>query len=87
MERSRTTTQPPIVPKSEFYRNYRIGSSKFSDGTINVPKQVVQNFQLKAGDQLEWYPCATEFPDNLETDILALLIVRKAKRKEEPEEV
>lgn len=82
MERRPQQSRSPIIPKESLYRNYRIGKSKVSDGALNLPKQVADNYNIQPGDILEWYPCSTDFPDNRERDVIAILIERK-KRKEE----
>lgn len=80
MERSGEPSRRAIVPKF-LYKTTQIGKSKVSGCQINVPVQVMRNFGLKTGDILEWYPCSTEFPDEKERDVIAILIMRKEKAK------
>ena len=63
------------------YQTFRIGASKISGVQINIPAQVMKNFALTNGDMLEWYPCSTDFPDDKEKEVIAMLIVR-SKEKE-----
>jgi len=65
------------------YKTYRIGVSTISDQQINVPKQVMQNYSLKKGDILEWYPCGVDFPDELEKELIAMVVVRGKKEDEQ----
>jgi len=58
------------------YKKYRIGKSTIAGDAIHIPKQVKENYQLKKGDILEFYPSDTDFPDDLMDDIMAVLIVR-----------
>ena len=67
------------TPKA-LYQTYRIGSSTISGSQVNVPIQLLKNFNLKNGDVLEWYPCATEFPDDKENEVVAVLIARKKEK-------
>lgn len=67
------------TPKA-LYQTYRIGSSTISGSQVNIPIQVMKNFKLRNGDILEWYPCATEFPDEKENEVVAVLIMRKKER-------
>lgn len=72
----------PIVP-STLYKRRRIGVSTIGSTTLHLPKQVRRNYNLQIGDKFEWYPCETDFPDELEKDILAVSIIRLKKEKAE----
>jgi len=82
MERNKQETRSPIVSKDFLYRRNRIGKSKVSDGSLNLPKSVADNYNIQPGDILEWYPCQTDFPDEKEAEILAILIIRPSHKKE-----
>lgn len=81
-ERYETGPKRPRNLKGLYYKTHRIGVSTISDQQINVPKQVMTNYALKPGDVLEWYPCGLEFPDELEKDLIALIVVRSKNREE-----
>lgn len=83
MERPKQESRSPLASREFLYRRNRIGKSKVSDGSLNLPKQVSENYNIQPGDILEWYPCQTDFPDEKETEILAILIVRHSRKKEE----
>ena len=80
--------QTPIIPREQFYANFRIGKSHITKrGNMNIPKQVMMNYSLRKGDILEWYPCGVEFPDPFEKDVIAILIVRREKTEKKKVEI
>ncbi|MEM2293296.1 MAG: hypothetical protein QXX41_08475 [Nitrososphaerota archaeon] len=53
-----------------------MGKSTISNEHIHIPRQVIRNYALKNGDQLEFYPHDTVFPDREAPNLIAVLIVR-----------
>jgi bifunctional DNA-binding transcriptional regulator/antitoxin component of YhaV-PrlF toxin-antitoxin module len=60
----------------EYYKRALLGKSKVADGTIRIPKRIMENYNIKKGDTLQFYPPDVELPDREMSNILAVLIVR-----------
>jgi len=60
----------------EYYKRTLLGKSTVSNESIHLPKRVRENYNLKKGDQLYFYPPDVDFPDDKLPNMLAVLIVR-----------
>jgi bifunctional DNA-binding transcriptional regulator/antitoxin component of YhaV-PrlF toxin-antitoxin module len=60
----------------EYYKRALIGKSKVADGIIRIPKRVIENYNIKKGDTLEFYPPDVDLPTERISDIMAVMITR-----------
>lgn len=60
----------------KYYKRALLGRAKVADGVVRIPKRVIENFGIKKGDVLEFYPQDTVFPDKEAENLMAVLIVR-----------
>jgi len=60
----------------KYYKRLLLGRSTVANGTIRIPKRVIDNYQIKKGDFLEFYPPDADLPDKKIEDIMAVMVVR-----------
>jgi bifunctional DNA-binding transcriptional regulator/antitoxin component of YhaV-PrlF toxin-antitoxin module len=60
----------------EYYKRALIGKSTVANGTTRIPKRVIENYNIKKGDQLEFYPSDADLPNERIDDIMAVMITR-----------
>jgi bifunctional DNA-binding transcriptional regulator/antitoxin component of YhaV-PrlF toxin-antitoxin module len=60
----------------EYYKRALIGTSKVADGIIRIPKRVIENYNIRKGDTMEFYPADADLPNERIDDIMAIMITR-----------
>jgi len=64
--------------EDEAFNRERIGRSTVTaSNNINLPKSVRENYGIKPGDALDWFPGTANFPEALIPDLLGIVVRRK----------